>query len=130
MRVNNSNPSASYTGNLLVKSSNELAKFIKASPEQNRKIAQLICNISDRMGKLGFELIQDFIQAVATDNLTEFSKRWAEQKVPMSILSDLLAISQELEADPRDKIDSLILKAKRGMLELGKQTLTKALVLL
>ena len=130
MRVTSASAAPAYSGNTLAKSSTELAKFIKVSPEQHRKIAQLICNICDRMGKVGFALIQDFVHSAAEGKLTEFSKRWSEQKVPMSILSDLLAIGQEIEADTRDKVDELILKAQKGALELGKQALTKALALL
>lgn len=130
MRVTNTTPAQVRQDNLLVRSSREIAAFIKLSPEQHRKIAQLICSISDRMGKQGIELLQDFTQSVAQGNLHEFSKRWAEKKIPMSILSDLLAVSQEMEANTREKVDALILKAKKGAIQLGKHSLTKAVALL
>jgi len=130
MRVTNTTPAQVRQDNLLVRSSREIAAFIKLSPEQHRKIAELICSISDRMGKQGIELLQDFTQSVAQGNLHEFSKRWAEKKIPMSILSDLLAISQEMEANTREKVDALILKAKKGAIQLGKHSLTKAVALL
>jgi hypothetical protein len=130
MRVTNTTPAQVRQDNLLVRSSREIAAFIKLSPEQHRKIAELICSISDRMGKQGIELLQDFTQSVAQGNLHEFSKRWAEKKIPMSILSDLLAVSQEMEANTREKVDALILKAKKGALQLGKHSLTKAVALL
>ncbi len=129
MRVTNTTPAQVRQDNLLVRSSREIAAFIKLSPEQHRKIAELICSISDRMGKQGIELLQDFTQSVAQGNLHEFSKRWAEKKIPMSILSDLLAISQEMEANTREKVDALILKAKKGAIQFGKQSLAKALLL-
>lgn len=130
MRVTNTTPAQIRQDNLLVRSSREIAAFIKLSPEQHRKIAQLICSISDRMGKQGLELLQDFTQSAAQGNLHEFSKRWAEKKIPMSILSDLLAISQEMEANTREKLDEIILKTKRGAIQLGKHSLTKAIALL
>jgi len=130
MRVTNTTPAQVRQDNLLVRSSREIAAFIKLSPEQHRKIAELICSIIDRMGKQGIELLQDFTQSVAQGNLHEFSKRWAEKKIPMSILSDLLAISQEMEANTREKVDALILKAKKGAIQLGKHSLTKAVALL
>ena len=130
MRVTNTTHAQVRQDNLLVRSSREIAAFIKLSPEQHRKIAELICSISDRMGKQGIELLQDFTQSVAQGNLHEFSKRWAEKKIPMSILSDLLAISQEMEANTREKVDALILKAKKGAIQLGKHSLTKAVALL
>lgn len=130
MRVTNTTPAQVRQDNLLVRSSREIAAFIKLSPEQHRKIAELICSISDRMGKQGIELLQDFTQSVAQGNLHEFSKRWAEKKIPMSILSDLLAISQEMEANTREKVDALILKAKKGAIQLGSQVLVKSLALL
>ena len=130
MRISSISTATSATSNLLANSSRELASFIKPSPEQHRKIAELICSISDRMGKQGIELLQDFTQSLAQGNLNEFSKRWADKKVSMSILSDLLAISQEMEANTREKVDALILKAKKGAIQLGKHSLTKALALL
>ena len=130
MRVTNTTPAQVRQDNLLVRSSREIAAFIKLSPEQHRKIAELICSISDRMGKQGIELLQDFTQSVAQGNLHEFSKRWAEKKIPMSILSDLLAISQEMEANTQEKVDALILKAKKGAIQLGSQVLVKSLALL
>lgn len=130
MRVTNTTSAQVRQDNLLVRSSREIAAFIKLSPEQHRKIAELICSISDRMGKQGIELLQDFTQSVAQGNLHEFSKRWAEKKIPMSILSDLLAVSQEMEANTREKVDALILKAKKGALQLGSQVLVKSLALL
>ena len=129
MRITNTTPSQVRANNLILRSSKELAAFISVSPEQHRKIAELICSISDKMGKQGIVLLQDFVQAVASNKLTEFRKDWSDKKIPMSIMSDLLAISQEIEADTREKVDELILKAKRGAIELGKQSLTKALVL-
>jgi hypothetical protein len=129
MRVTNNTSAQISTDNLIARSSKELAAFISVSPEQHRKIAELICSISDRMGKEGVLLLQDFIQAVTKGTLEEFSKHWAEKKVPMSIMSDLLAISQEVEANTREKVDDLILKAKRGAIQLGKQSLARALVL-
>ena len=130
MRVTNTTPAQVRQDNLLVHSSRELAAFIKLSPEQHRKIAELICSISDRMGKQGIELLQDFTKSLAQGNLHEFSNRWAEKKISMSILSDLLAISQEMEANTREKVDALILKAKKGAIQLGSQVLIKSLALL
>lgn len=130
MRVTNTTPAQVRQDNLLVRSSRELAAFIKLSPEQHRKIAELICSISDRMGKQGIELLQDFTKSLAQGNLHEFSNRWAEKKISMSILSDLLAISQEMEANTREKVDALILKAKKGAIQLGSQVLIKSLALL
>lgn len=130
MRVTNTTPAQVRQDNLLVRSSKEIAAFIKLSPEQHRKIAELICSISDRMGKQGIELLQDFTESLAQGNIHEFSKRWAEKKISMSILSDLLAISQEMEANTREKVDDLILKAKKGAIQLGKHSLTKAVALL
>ena len=117
------------TGNLAAKSAKELSNFIKLSPDQHRKIAELICSISDRMGKEGIQLLQDFTNCLAEGNLHEFSKRWAEKDIPMSILSDLLALSQEIEANTREKVDDLILKAKKGIIQLGKHSLRSALAL-
>lgn len=129
MRVTNTTPTTSVD-NLLVKSSRELANFIKLDPEQNRKIAELICSISDAMGKEGLQLLQEFTKALAEGDLHEFSKRWADKKIAMSILSDLLAISQEMEANTREKLDALILKAKRAAIKLSKHALQKAILIL
>ena len=130
MRVTNTSAANMPTRNLVSNSAREIAAFIKLSPEQHRKIAELICSISDRMGKQGIELLQEFTQSVAQGNLHEFSKRWAEKKIPMSILSDLLAVSQEMEANTREKVDALILKAKKGAIQLGKHSLAKAVAIL
>lgn len=130
MRVTNNSTANMPTRNLVANSAREIAAFIKLSPEQHRKIAELICSVSDSMGKQGIELLQDFTQSVAGGNLHEFSKRWAEKKIPMSILSDLLAVSQEMEANTREKVDELILKAKKGAIQLGSQVLLKSLALL
>ena len=129
MRVTNTQPPQPSPKNLLADSARELAKFIKLDPEQHRKIAQLICSIGDRLGKQGIDLLQDFVKSSAEGTLNDFMKRWSEKRIPMSILSDLLAISQEMEANTREKVDALILKAKRGALELGKQALKRAILL-
>lgn len=129
MRVTNTQPPQPSSKNLLADSARELAKFIKLDPEQHRKIAQLICSIGDRLGKQGIDLLQDFVKSSAEGSLNDFMKRWSEKRIPMSILSDLLAISQEMEANTREKVDALILKAKRGALELGKQALKRAILL-
>jgi hypothetical protein len=118
-------PRSNITG-----SAKELATFIEVSPEQHRKIAQLICSIGDSMGKEGITLLRDYVQAVSKGDMVDFNKRWASKKVPLSIMSDLLALSQEMEADTREKLDALILKAKKGAVELGKHALNKALLLL
>ena len=130
MRVTNKAPAQVGANNLILKSSKELAAFISVSPEQHRKIAELICSISDKMGKQGVVLLRDFVQAVSEGKLVEFSKRWSDKKIPMSIMSDLLAISQEMEANTREKVDELILKAQKGAIELGKRSFTKAVALL
>ena len=130
MRVTNKAPAQVGANNLILKSSKELAAFISVSPEQHRKIAELICSISDKMGKQGVVLLRDFVQAVSEGKLVEFSKRWSDKKIPMSIMSDLLAISQEMEANTREKVDELILKAQKGAIELGKGSFTKAVALL
>jgi len=129
MRVTNIGMSNILTGNLAAKSAKELSNFIKLSPDQHRKIAELICSISDRMGKEGIQLLQDFTNSLAEGTLHEFSKRWTEKDIPMSILSDLLALSQEIEANTREKVDDLILKAKKGVIQLGKHSLRSALAL-
>ena len=130
MRVTRNIAAPAPSASLVNKTSRELHEFIKASPEQRRKIAQLICSISERMGKEGLDLLQDFSASIANNDLEAFSKRWASKKVPLSIMSDLLALSQEMEADTREKVDSLILKAKKGLIQLGKQGLVKAIALL
>ena len=129
MRITGKTPSQVRSNNLVLRSSKELAAFISVSPEQHRKIAELICSVSDKMGKQGVILLQDFVQAVSEGKLAEFTKRWSDKKIPMSIMSDLLAISQEMEANTREKVDELILKAQKGAIELGKHSLAKALVL-
>lgn len=129
MRVTSSSPPAMPTGKLVANSAREIAAFIKLSPEQHRKIAELVCQISERMGKLGIELLGDFTKSISEGNLEEFSKRWAEKKIPMSILSDLLAISQEMESNTREKVDALILKAKNGAIQLSRHALLKAISL-
>ena len=130
MRVTGMKGNPVMPKNLMVKSSEELAKFIQVSPDQHRKIANLICTISDRMGKEGLALLRDFVTSVAEGKVVEFNKRWARSRVPMSVLSDLLALSQEMEADTREKLDALILKTKKGAIQLVTEVLQKALVLL
>lgn len=130
MRVNVKIKFTGYQKNLVAYSAREIAAFIKVSPEQHRKIAELICSVVDSMGSQGITLLRDFTQAVAKGTLQEFSNTWSEKKVPMSILSDLLAISQEMEANTRERVDDLILKAKRGAIEFGKHSFTKAVALL
>ena len=129
MRVTNSGP-ITLNASLIPNSAKQLELFIKVSPEEHRKIAELICSISDRLGKEGVELLSKFVEAVKEGNLKDFPAYCAQKQIPLSIISDLLAVGQEMEAITREKLDALVLKAKRGALELSKQALQKAVLLL
>lgn len=130
MRITGSATSVSSNLNILPNSVNQIAEFINLSPDEHRKIAELICSISDRMGKEGTDLLVKFVEAVKKGELKEFSTYCAQKQIPMSIISDLLAVQQEMEANTREKLDSLVLKAKRGAIQLSKQALQKAILLL
>ena len=131
MRITESPTPTSSGSNLLVwRSAKMLADFISVSPEEHRKLAELICSIGDRMGKEGTDLLVKFVEAVKKGDLKGFSDYCAQKQIPMSIISDLLAVQQEMEANTREKLDALVLKAKRGALQLSKQALQKAILLL
>jgi hypothetical protein len=130
MRITGSATSVSSNLNILPNSVNQIAEFINLSPDEHRKIAELICSISDRMGKEGTDLLVKFVEAVKKGELKEFSTYCAQKQIPISIISDLLAVHQEMEAHTREKLDALVLKAKRGAIRLSKQVLQKAVLLL
>lgn len=130
MRVTPNSGMARNSGPSIAGSAKQLAEFIKMSPEDHRKVAELICSIGDRMGKDGIVMLRDFVQAAQEGNLEEFSKKHLQKGVPLSIISDLLAVGQELEATAREKLDHLFFKAQRGLVELSKQALKQALILL
>ena len=124
MRItSNKTPSISTTDTLAY-SARQIAEFIKLSPEEHRKVAQLICSISD------VEVIGKFVTAVKNNEFSDFTDYCNQKQIPMSTISDLLALSQELEANSREKLDALVLKAKRGLVKLTKQALQKAILLL
>ena len=129
MRISNTG-SAPKGLNLAASSARQIADFIKMSPEEHRKVAELICSISDRLGKEGTEVLTKFVEAVKRGDLKDFTNYCREKQLPMSVISDLLALGQEMEANTREKLDALVLKAKRGVLQLSKQALQKAILLL
>lgn len=129
MRVKNTGPSTTVAS-LLPLSANHIANFIRVSPEEHRKIAELICSICDRMGKEGTDLLVKFVEAVKEGDLKDFSAYCTQKQIPLSIISDLLALGQEMEANTREKLDALVLKTKRGAIKLSKQALQKAILLL
>ena len=130
MRITGSPTPVSSNPNILPNSAKQIAEFIKLSPDEHRKIAELICSISDRMGKEGSQLLVKFVESVKQGSMAEFTYYCSDKQIPMSIISDLLAVHQEMEANTREKLDALVLKAKRGAIQLSKQALQKAILLL
>ena len=73
MRITGSPTPVSSNPNILPNSAKQLAEFIKLSPDEHRKIAELICSISDRMGKEGSQLLVKFVESVKQGSLAEFT---------------------------------------------------------
>ena len=130
MRITGSPTPVSNNLNVLPNSAKQIAEFIKLSPDEHRKVAELICSISDKMGKEGSELLVKFVESIRKGSMAEFTYYCSKKQIPMSIISDLLAVHQEMEASTREKLDALVLKAKRGAVQLSKQALQKAILLL
>ena len=130
MRVKVGPTSVSSNLNILPNSVKQIAEFISLSPDDNRKIAELLCSISDSMGKEGTDLLVRFVESVKKGDPKGFSTHCAQKQIPMSIISDLLAVHQEMEANTREKLDALVLGIKREVIQLSKQALHKAILLL
>ena len=130
MRVDNKSNIVPSTSTLVSNSARQIANFIKVSPEEHRKIAELICSIGDQLGTEAAEILHKFVTAVQSGNISDFVDYCNDKQVPMSIISDVLALSQEIEAHTKEKLDDLVLKAKRGAIQLSKAALKKAILLL
>lgn len=130
MRINSSLVTSTLTRDNISNSAKQLAEFMKPNPDERRKIAELICSIHERLGKQAHSVLLEFTKAVSEGELSKFGKELANRGLPLSVQSELLALGQEMETQTREKLDELVLKAKRGAITLSKQALTKALVLL
>ena len=107
-----------------------LVDFIKISEEDRREIAELICAIYEQLGHEGLELLQKFTTALKDRDMASFSQELMRLDLPLSLISNLLALGQELEAHTREHIDKLLELAKQKTIELTKVALQKALVIL
>ena len=130
MRVTQNTDITAMANNLYNESVKDLKNFLKVDPEKRREIATLICSIYEELGRQGLEIITEFTKAVATGDNTKLLLILEEKEVPLSLVSNLLALGQELEAHTRENIDKIVSKAKRGAIELTKLALSKAVSLI
>lgn len=112
--------------NKIAPSTKALRDFIRLDPRQHKQIAELMCSLYEQLGKQSLEVLSKFTSSLVTGDKSEFMEYLSSYELPLSTISELLALSQELEAATRDKVDELILMAKRGVIELTKTAFSRA----